>query len=36
MRATVCLATYNERANLEPMLLALQGVLREGDRAARL
>ena len=32
MRATVCLPTYNERANLEPMLLALRGVLREGDR----
>ena len=23
MRATVCLPTYNERANLEPMLRAL-------------
>jgi dolichol-phosphate mannosyltransferase len=32
MRATVCLPTYNERANLEPMLLALRDVLREGDR----
>ena len=32
MRATVCLPTYNERTNLEPMLRALQGVLREGDR----
>ncbi len=32
MRATVCLPTYNERANLEPMLLALQEVVREGDR----
>ena len=32
MRATVCLPTYNERENLEPMLRALQGVLREGDR----
>ncbi|HEX4525301.1 MAG TPA: polyprenol monophosphomannose synthase [Gaiellaceae bacterium] len=32
MRATVCLPTYNERANLEPMLLALRDVLRAGDR----
>ncbi len=32
MRATVCLPTYNEQANLEPMLRALQDVLREGDR----
>src|SRR3954449_8505609 len=32
MRATVCLPTYNERDNLEPMLEALQAVLREGDR----
>jgi dolichol-phosphate mannosyltransferase len=32
MRATVCLPTYNERPNLEPMLLALRDVLREGDR----
>jgi dolichol-phosphate mannosyltransferase len=32
MRATVCLPTYNEIANLEPMLRALGGVLREGDR----
>ena len=32
MRATVCLPTYNERTNLEPMLQALQDVLREGDR----
>jgi dolichol-phosphate mannosyltransferase len=32
MRATVCLPTYNERDNLEPMLLALRDVLREGDR----
>jgi dolichol-phosphate mannosyltransferase len=32
MRATVCLPTYNERENLEPMLRALQGVLRDGDR----
>jgi len=32
MRATVCLPTYNERENLEPMLRALAGVLREGDR----
>ncbi len=32
MRATVCLPTYNERANLEPLLLALRDVLREGDR----
>jgi dolichol-phosphate mannosyltransferase len=32
MRATVCLPTYNERENLEQMLHALGGVLREGDR----
>jgi dolichol-phosphate mannosyltransferase len=32
MRATVCLPTYNERANLEPMLRALARVLRDGDR----
>ncbi len=32
MRATVCLPTYNERANLEPMLARLGDVLREGDR----
>jgi dolichol-phosphate mannosyltransferase len=32
MRATICLPTYNERANLEPMLLALRDVLRDGDR----
>src|SRR5207253_9873914 len=32
MRATVCLPTYDERENLEEMLRALGGVLREGDR----
>jgi dolichol-phosphate mannosyltransferase len=32
MRATICLPTYDERANLEPMLRALAGVLRDGDR----
>ena len=32
MRATVCLPTYNERENLERMLLALRDVLRPGDR----
>ena len=32
MRATVCLPTYDERANLEPMLRALAGVLRADDR----
>jgi len=32
MRATVCLPTYNEQANIEPMLFALRDVLREGDR----
>ena len=32
MRATVCLPTYDERANLERMLRALGDVLREGDR----
>ena len=32
MHATVCLPTYNELENLEPMVRALAGVLREGDR----
>jgi dolichol-phosphate mannosyltransferase len=32
MRATICLPTYNERLNLEPMLRALGAVLRDGDR----
>ena len=32
MRATVCLPTYDERANIERMLRTLQGVLRDGDR----
>jgi dolichol-phosphate mannosyltransferase len=32
MRATVCLPTYNERENLEPMLRRLGEVLRDGDR----
>jgi dolichol-phosphate mannosyltransferase len=32
MRATVCLPTYDERANVERMIRALQDVLREGDR----
>ena len=32
MRATVCLPTYNERENLEPMIDALAAVLRDGDR----
>jgi dolichol-phosphate mannosyltransferase len=32
MRATVCLPTYNERENLEPMLRRLREVLRDGDR----
>jgi dolichol-phosphate mannosyltransferase len=32
VRATVCLPTYNERENLEPMLRTLADVLREGDR----
>jgi dolichol-phosphate mannosyltransferase len=32
MRATICLPTYDERPNLEPMLRALAGVLRPGDR----
>jgi dolichol-phosphate mannosyltransferase len=31
VRATVCLPTYNERENLEPMVQALGAVLREGD-----
>jgi dolichol-phosphate mannosyltransferase len=32
MRATVCLPTYDERENLEPMIAALGEVLRDGDR----
>ena len=32
MRACVCLPTYNERENLEPMLRALAGVLGPDDR----
>ena len=32
MRATICLPTYNELDNLEPMIDALGAVLREGDR----
>ena len=32
MRATICLPTYNETENLEPMLRALASLLREGDR----
>jgi dolichol-phosphate mannosyltransferase len=32
MRATICLPTYNELENLEAMVTALAGVLREGDR----
>jgi dolichol-phosphate mannosyltransferase len=32
MRAVICLPTYNERENLEPMVRALGGVLAEGDR----
>ena len=32
MRATVCLPTYNERENLEPMLRRLGEMVREGDR----
>ena len=32
MRATVCLPTYNERDNLEPMLRTLAPLLRDGDR----
>ena len=32
MRATVCLPTYDERANLERMLRTLNEVLRGGDR----
>ena len=32
MKATVCLPTYNEHANLPRMIEALAGVLREGDR----
>ena len=32
MRATICLPTYNERENLEPMIRALGEVLRDGDR----
>jgi dolichol-phosphate mannosyltransferase len=32
MRATICLPTYDERENLEPMIRALGEVLRPGDR----
>jgi len=32
VRATICLPTYNERENLEPMVRALGAVLRPGDR----
>jgi dolichol-phosphate mannosyltransferase len=32
LRAMVCLPTYNERENLEPMLRALEGVLGPDDR----
>jgi dolichol-phosphate mannosyltransferase len=32
VRAVICLPTYNERENLEPMLRALGGVLDDGDR----
>jgi dolichol-phosphate mannosyltransferase len=32
LRATICLPTYNERDNLEPMLRALAALLRDGDR----
>ena len=32
MKATVCLPTYNEHANLPRMIEALAGVLRDGDR----
>jgi dolichol-phosphate mannosyltransferase len=32
VRATICLPTYNERENLEPMLRALGGVLPEDTR----
>jgi dolichol-phosphate mannosyltransferase len=32
VRATICLPTYNERANLENMVRALQPLLRTGDR----
>jgi dolichol-phosphate mannosyltransferase len=32
VRATICLPTYNELANLEPIVRALRPLLREGDR----
>jgi dolichol-phosphate mannosyltransferase len=32
VRAVICLPTYNERENLEPMLRALGSVLQDGDR----
>ncbi len=32
LRATICLPTYNELANLEPIVRALQPLLRDGDR----
>jgi dolichol-phosphate mannosyltransferase len=32
VRATICVPTYNERANLEPLVEALRPHLRDGDR----
>jgi dolichol-phosphate mannosyltransferase len=32
LRATICLPTYNELANLERMIRSLQPLLRDGDR----
>jgi dolichol-phosphate mannosyltransferase len=32
MRAVICLPTYNERENLEPMVRALGALLEDGDR----
>jgi dolichol-phosphate mannosyltransferase len=32
MRAVICLPTYNERENLEPMLRSLGALLEDGDR----
>ena len=34
MHATICLPTYNEIDNLEPMVDALSAILRDGDRCS--
>src|SRR3954467_7746043 len=32
VRATICVPTYNERENIEPMIRAIGEMLRDGDR----